>query len=204
MDCRAASLFEKLEKPCFSSYPYAAMPEFVSAVGFCAGFAALQMLARSTSAVSPEAEAVQKAASTVVDCAERSQALFGARAAAISKVRALADECNTKGWDGEGAEPIRFEAAVEAVELIRSLPQQFPLPDFAPEPDGSISLDWIQSRTRVFSISVAGRGRLACAWIDGTDRGHAVAGFQYGTLPRLVREGIAAMNQPSHALLRAA
>lgn len=68
-------------------------------------------------------------------------------------------------------------AAVTAEDFIRALPDNIPLPDFAPDPDGSISLDWIQSPTRLFSLSISPAQRLAYAWLDGADKGHEVAGF---------------------------
>ena len=46
-----------------------------------------------------------------------------------------------------------------SVEFIRALLDDLPLPEFAPEPDGSISPDWIQSRNRLFSISVGSTHR---------------------------------------------
>ena len=64
------------------------------------------------------------------------------------------------------------------------------LPEFSPEPDGSISLDWIMSRTRVFSISVSPRDRLAYAWLDGSDRGHGVATFDRSMIPQRILDGI--------------
>ena len=60
------------------------------------------------------------------------------------------------------------------------------MPEFAPEPDGAISLDWIQSRHRLFTLSISASNRLAYAWLDGTDKGHGVARFDGRTIPRRV------------------
>jgi hypothetical protein len=106
--------------------------------------------------------------------------------AAISDIGAMAMECSAPGWDGEAAEPISTVAVVRGTKLVRALPDGFELPEFAPEPDGSISLDWIQSRNRLFSVSVGASDRLAYAWLDGTDRGHGVTGFDGDRVPPVI------------------
>lgn len=128
---------------------------------------------------------------------------FLTKSAAISQVRALVAECAAAGWDGNGAEPISQAAASLAVDLIRALPDGVALPEFAPEPDGSISLDWIQSRSRLFSLSVGTSSRLAYAWLDGEDRGHAVAAFDGATVPWRVLEEIRGIMDYANAPVRA-
>jgi hypothetical protein len=147
------------------------------------GYAALNPYARPSSAVSAEAQTVAQAASNLVKLAEASQVLFGGRAAAISRLRAMANECAEEGWDGEDARPIDPVALRNSEDLLRALPEDFPVPEFAPEPDGSISLDWIESRHRLFSMSVGTSNRLAYAWLDGADKGHGVARFDGFSLP---------------------
>jgi len=148
---------------------------------------------RVQTAISPESRAVQERVVAIRDSTERSQALFGRRAPVISSVWALVNECAESGWDGAGAAPVDRSAAFAAVELVRALPAGFPMPDVAVDPDGAISLDWTQSRRRTFSVSVEPSGRLAYAWLDGSDRGHGVAHFDGGSVPRRVLEGIAAV-----------
>jgi hypothetical protein len=120
----------------------------------------------------------------------RTNSRTAGKSAAILQIRALAQECAEPGWDGDGAEPISQAAASLAVDLIRALPDGVALPEFAPEPDGSISLDWIQSRSRLLSLSAGPGSRLAYAWLDGEDRGHAVACFDGATLPWRILEEI--------------
>ena len=36
--------------------------------------------------------------------------------------------------------------------FIRFLPNDIPMPDAGPEPDGEIALDWMESRTRVIAL----------------------------------------------------
>lgn len=154
------------------------------------GYADLYVYARGSSAISLEAQAVSKAFDAVVELTERSQVLFGQKSVALSQITALANECAEAGWDGNEAAPIDWTAVHTAMEFIRAMPDDLPLPEFAPEPDGSISLDWIQSRNRLFSLSVGSTNRLAYAWLDGSDKGHGVARFDGERIPSRVIEGI--------------
>ena len=113
-----------------------------------------------------------------------------AKAAAIAQIETLAKECSEPDWDGENARPLDRLAALSATNFIRALPDGIALPELAPEPDGSICLEWIQSRNCLFSLSVGANGRLAYAWMDGTDGGHAAARFDGETIPPEVLEGI--------------
>ena len=178
------------------------MLEPVSTLGICLGYAALLGYARGSSAISSEAQAVRGAVSAVVESVERSQVLFGEKSVAISQMMALANECAEAGWDGNDAAPIDRAAIHTAVKFIRALPNDVPLPEFAPEPDGSISLDWIQSRNRLFSLSVGSTNRLAYAWLDGSDKGHGVAWFDGERIPLRIIEGIIGIMNHGNATLR--
>lgn len=165
------------------------MHSIVPVVGLSSHLA-LQMLVGGGSAISAEARAVRKAATEVAQSTERSMALFGEKAAALSQLAALAIECAENGWDGDAAVGIDPIAVRAAERFIRALPEDRPLPEFAPDPDGSISLDWIAARNRLFSLSIGGNDRLAYAWLDGTDKGHGVARFDGQNVPPRVLEGI--------------
>jgi hypothetical protein len=176
------------------------MPEPISTLGLCfAGYVSLSAYTKGSSAISVEANAARNAASAVIDSIERSQAIFGEKTAAISQLRDLAIECGQENWDGDGAAAIDTKAIINSEAIVRALPLGVPLPEFAPEPDGSVSLDWIHSRTCQFSMSVGGNHRLAYAWLDGTDSGHGVASFDGSTIPPRVIEGIFAVAKNGHA-----
>jgi hypothetical protein len=172
-------------------------------LGICwLGSAALNAYTRPGSAISAEAQMVSTAASAVVELAERSQALFDEKAAAISQLMALANDCAEQGWNGNAARALDAEALRNAMNFVRALPGNVPMPECAPEPDGSISLDWIQSRHRLFSLSVGGSNRLAFAWLDGADRGHGVARFDGLSVPLRVLAVIQSILDYGHASLR--
>jgi len=156
------------------------------------------------SAVSAEAKVVSLAASGIVNSVENSQALFGGKAVAISGLRKLANECARNDWDGNQAEAINPMALLNAENVLRVMPENLPLPEFAIEPDGGISLDWIKSRSCLFSVSVGDSQRLAFAWLDGADQGHGVSLFDGRQLPDRIIEGIKAINNYGNASVRAA
>lgn len=180
------------------------MPEAISAVGFAVGYAMLNAAARYRSAVSPEAGFLQRSAYEVVETAKTSIALFGGKAQAISGIWQLANDCSVADWDGEGAKPISEAAAAMATDFVSALPDDLPLPEFAPENDGAISLDWIGSRYRVFTLSINGSNRLAYAWLDGADRGHGVVRFNGVEISPRVLDAIRDVSRDEHALVRAA
>jgi hypothetical protein len=179
------------------------MHPIVPVVGL-SGHLALQALAGGSSAISAEAHSVHRAAVDVAGSAERSQALFGAKAAALSRLAELTIECAETGWDGADGAAIDPVAASQTERFLRALPDGLPLPDLAVDPDGSISLDWLPSRHRLFSVSIGKSSRLAFAWLDGSDKGHAVARFDGRIVPPLILAGIRNILGRGHAAVRAA
>ena len=121
----------------------------------------------------------------------------------MSQLRALTHECTEKGWDGYEACALDPTAVLIAEGFVRALPDSVPLPEFAPEPDGSVSLDWIQSKNRLFTMSVGTNHRLAYAWLDGADKGHAVARFDGETIPPRILQGINAIMNHGNPSIRA-
>jgi|SRR5262245_22283592 len=168
------------------------------------GLPTLQALAAGSSAISPEARKVHRIAKEVAESVEQSHALFGEKASALSQLAELAAECSEPSWDEESANAIDPAAVLTAQRLVRALPDGISLPEFAPEPDGSISLDWIQSRNHLLSLSIGPTDRLAYAWLDGTDRGHAVVRFDGCNIPPLLLNGIIGIVGLGNAGLRAA
>lgn len=187
---RANPIVKKLEKPRFPTHIDPAMLEPVLSLGLMmAGYTAVAALSRRSSAVSNEAATVRRNASCVLKREESSVALFGPKAGAFSELAALASECSEDDWDGYGAIAVNPQALQLAHDIIRSLPDDVTMPTFSIEPDGCVSLDWMPSRTRTFTLSAGKSDRLPYAWIDGTDRGHAVARWVNGYLPpRILQE----------------
>ena len=185
------------------------MPELVSkrglrSFGSTTGDVLFQSFSTAATAVSREAEIVREAASKVINRSESSQSLFGTKAMAISEILKLADECEKENWDGNASLAIKDTAVGKAVAFIRALPGGVPMPEAAPEPDGCISLDWIETRHRLFSLSFGSRDRIAYSWIDGADGGHGVARFDGSRIPDRVLQGIQSIVTHGQPTLRAA
>jgi hypothetical protein len=168
------------------------------------GYAVLNAYARADTAISPAADYARKAASDIAARAENSKSLFGEKFTLIEQLHALKAECAKEDWDGNGAFALDPSAVATAEDLILALPDGFPLPECAPEPDGSISLDWIASRHRLFSLSVGRNDRLAYAWLDGTDKGHGVARLDGFSLPERILSEIRARVTHGEATVRVA
>ena len=116
------------------------------------------------------------------------QAHFGAKDDAISRLRALVEEYAT-----DEIITIHPRAVSTAKRFLRILPDGVSLPEFSVEPDGSISLDWIESRNRLFSLSIGPYNRFACAWLDGTNKGYFVENFDGQEIPKRIIDGITAI-----------
>ncbi|HEV7928092.1 MAG TPA: hypothetical protein VGR14_22260 [Verrucomicrobiae bacterium] len=95
-------------------------------------------------------------------------------------------------------------AIVIAQGFLRALPEGVALPEFSVEPGGSISLDWIESRSRLFSLSIGGNHRFAYAWLDGTNKGHGVESFDGQQIPERLLDGITAIVRNGNASIRPA
>lgn len=159
------------------------MPEPLLSAGLIAGYAAVAALSRPRSAVSAQAESVRNNACAVMEQVQRSVALYGPKATLISTLSVLGEECRELNWDGYGAEPVNPRALKRAEDVIALLPDDLPLPECSIEPDGCVSLDWMPAPYRTLTVSVSASERLPYAWVDGTDRGHAVARLVDGQLP---------------------
>ena len=114
-------------------------------------------------AVSSESWVVTHDTRKIGQTLEHSQALFGTKAEVISELSSLADECGEGNWDGEGAYALEPWAVRTAARFIRVLPEDVPMPEVSPEPDGTVALDWAVASNRVFSVSFGNNLRLAYA-----------------------------------------
>lgn len=66
----------------------------------------------------------------------------------------LMEECATNNWDGYGAPAITSTTLDKTREFTESLSPEIPTPDFSPEPDGEIAVEWYGKNGASISISV--------------------------------------------------
>jgi hypothetical protein len=171
------------------------VPNLVPALVWVSGAAMLRAFAAGENAVSPCSISLREQAAGFIREFEESPALFGVKAEAISHLICLVEEDKSVITD-------RVSLAITE-RFIRALPSGFPMPEFSIDPDGCIGLDWIESRFQGFSLHVGTNSRLAYAWIDGTDRGHAVERFDGQKIPDRVLEGIRSVIANRYASVRA-
>lgn len=67
------------------------------------------------------------------------------------------------------AESIEYDTCRNAVALIESLPNAYPSPAVAAEPDGHIGLEWYKNPRRILSASVSADGTVYWASLIGTE-----------------------------------
>lgn len=139
---------------------------------------------KGNSGVSQESRALEKAATLLVSKSREAVSLHAAKNALVSRLWETAEECGEPDWNGYVAAPLSLAAVGQAEEFIRSWPLENDLPDCAPEPDGSVNLEWVYSKNRRVTVSLDGSPRLAFAWLDGSSKGRGVSVFQNGEIPR--------------------
>lgn len=145
----------------------------------CLGYSALAGYALPSSAFSPEAMEVTKAARQVMQDRLRSESLCGNKLLALSQISTAAQAVTVD----EDQASVNRSALNNAEQFVLALPDDLPMPESAVDPDGAISLTWFKSHTQIFSVSVGESDRAAYAWLDGSDKGHAVDRFELPVLP---------------------
>lgn len=161
-------------------------------------YAAQPSLVQS-SAVSESARLIQQLRGDVARCNESAQSLAGREVEFQAQLRAALHELVID----EDQYPVTTAAVRIASRFVQALPHRLPPPQVAIDPDGAISLDWMLSRTRAFSISVDDSGRLAYAWMNGSDRGHGVVRFE-DAIPRPLLSQLSELNGDNRTAVRAA
>lgn len=120
---------------------------------------------------------------------KRLRALFDSKEDALNRLYELAAECAEVDWDGCDAEAVSQSAVEHSAHFIRRLPEELPLPEISVEPDGEIAFDWSPTPAQTFSVSIGATDRMPCAWVNGTEHGHAVAYSNNGEIPsRILQE----------------
>lgn len=166
----------------------------------CLGYSALAGYARPGSAYSREAGEVSDAACRVMRDRLGSESLFGKKMVGLSTLVATVGSVVA---DDE-QEPVSALARGNAEQFLLALPEDLQMPEVGVDPDGAVSLTWFASRTRMFSASIDESERVAFAWLDGSDKGHAVARFRPPVLPEVLIAMLRSTTTDAGSALRAA
>lgn len=160
------------------------------------------ILARLRNAVSTPAGELDDKIGAIIASAQRSRSLFGLKSDAIAAIWSVAAEAAEDDWNGEGALAIDPMTAGNAVAFLDTLPPFARLPEISAEPSGALSLDWIHSRTKMFSVSVGRSRSLALAWLDGTAHGYGVVSFDGEDVPPRILDEVLKLQPDGAPLLR--
>jgi hypothetical protein len=154
-------------------------------------YAVLNGIARRSSAVSDEAMIVSKSAVELVERAKQTQVVLGsAKQEALSDLSQLAVDASFLDWDGNGGEPVLTAAVSTAEFFLLAIPPGISMPEMSVGPRGTIIFEWTFTQSRRISLRINDSLRIAFAWLDGADCGHAVARFDGCELPPRILNGI--------------
>lgn len=104
-------------------------------------------------------------------------------AQALSNLKLIFQNCSEENWDGYGASVLKKKAFEDAVKFMKQLPQEFPLPEMVPQPDGDIAMEWELETDHWFIASFPGDGRIDYAGAFGIEaRSKGVEKF-FETIP---------------------
>lgn len=87
----------------------------------------------------------------------------------------------------EEGESIPFDTFLESITFLRSLPDNFAVPDINTEPSGALTFEWYKGPYKVFVISINGTNTLEFATLSG--KGNELRGkFNYSDeLPKQLK-----------------
>jgi hypothetical protein len=101
----------------------------------------------------------------------------------IARINEAAEEASEPGWDGYGALPVNDDSRRLAYKFMKIIPESYPLPDVAVDPDGDVSFDWNNESKESFAVSVSGEGMLSFAGLFRRGKVHGSEEFS-GEIPK--------------------
>ncbi|GAB5561213.1 MAG: hypothetical protein SynsKO_28600 [Synoicihabitans sp.] len=168
------------------------MPEAISlTVAMLATAAATRGVPRSYSSMSAEGQFTCEQVTEVWNTLDDGFSSFGPSDQLLEELVSVVNEHSESGWDGYKAPPVSVQTFLKAREFIEAIPETFPMPELAVDPDdASISFEWHGGNRRVFSASIGSNSRLVCAGLNLDDKWHGTLRFDGEHLPSLVTESI--------------
>lgn len=113
---------------------------------------------------------------------------FGFNVRAVcNELFAVAEECKSANWDGQGALPVSDESYRAAFKFIEALPLGTVAPSVGVEPDGEMTLEWYHSPRRTLSISFSKDGEMHYAALLGASKAYGTEPF-FGDVPKIIMD----------------
>lgn len=100
---------------------------------------------------------------------------------------AVAEECKSANWDGQGALPVSEESYRAAFRFLEALPLGVTAPSVGIEPDGEMTLEWYHSPRKTLSISFSKNGELHYAALIGVSKSYGTEPF-FGDIPKTIMD----------------
>ena len=148
----------------------------------------------SAEGFSEDSEFLRERFAEALDAREISRYWSATLDEALENLAELKQECAKPAWDGYDAQPVNEKTLEQLVTFLQALPENVPVPDLVPEPDGEVAVEWQNGARRVFSVSIGPRERLSYAGLLGANRWHGVDQF-FGNVPSEIIRGIARVSR---------
>lgn len=100
---------------------------------------------------------------------------------------AVAEDCKSANWDGQGASPVSDESYRAAFKFLEALPLGAVAPSVGIEPDGEMTVEWYHSPRRTLSISFSKNGELHYAALIGVSKIYGTEPF-FGEVPKNITD----------------
>ncbi|MDE3068089.1 MAG: hypothetical protein KGJ60_11135 [Verrucomicrobiota bacterium] len=111
----------------------------------------------------------------------------------LNELYAVAEECKSANWDGQGAAAVSDESYRAAYKFLEALPLGAVAPSAGVEPDGEMTLEWYHSPRRTLSISFSKNGELHYAALIGASKVYGTEPF-FGEVPQIITGLVSRVN----------
>ena len=108
----------------------------------------------------------------------------------LTRLSMLHSECKVGNWDGYEAKPVDEGTINNALELAISLCDKgLSIPEFTPDPDGEIALEWYGDDNSVASVSVGSSSLITYAAVRSDEqRTNGTMPFKKESIDGLVKQ----------------
>jgi hypothetical protein len=82
-----------------------------------------------------------------------------------ANIKHIENDCCKPNWNGNDEKPVTSDVIDNVKKFLRLLPPGFWRPEVCPNPDGDVSMDWLNDKDHMLSISIGAGNKLAYAWL---------------------------------------